>query len=104
MTLEPTFEEKALLDLADQYRQSFYNSDAQSFLKILGNDSVTTQLFERIYGVLLKFEGIVPIESLSDEEKRKLTDSALEVAVDRKRERIIRIAKAIHVLNTILEN
>jgi hypothetical protein len=104
MIEDATFEEKALIELAYQYRKKFYEGDIENFYQILGRNSVTTRLFCQIYKVLLKYDAMIEIESLTEANKRKLTDEALRVSHPvRNKDHIIDVAKALHTLSVITE-
>jgi hypothetical protein len=99
-----TFEEKALIELAYQYRAQFYKCGVEEFYEILGRGRVVTRLFCQIYLVLLKYNAMVEIETLTEADKRKLTDEALRVSYPvRDRKHIIDVAKALHTLSVITE-
>jgi hypothetical protein len=101
---DATFEEKALIELAYQYRARFYKSGSEEFYEILGRGRVVTRLFCQIYLVLLKYNAMVEIETLTEADKRKLTDEALRVSYPvRDRKHIIDVAKALHTLSVITE-
>lgn len=103
MTQEATFEEKLLLDLAYHYREQFYKTDSEVFLRILGRGKVVAYLFYKIYLVLLKFDGILPIEEIDSEEKWKWFNEAKRVSEIHTKEHLKNVSIAIYTLFSLTE-
>lgn len=93
----------SFLKLAEDYKKSFFNSETEVFLKQLANANIILGCWLVIYGVLVKQKRIEPIENISDKEKKELWGEARRLSDDQTKERLIKVAKAIHCLGQYIQ-
>jgi hypothetical protein len=87
-----------------------HTDDQEAFFKLFANSGVAVDVFNTLYRQFLKDNAevedkhkVTPVENLPEEQKERLFEHAKALSIKQNREYIIKVCKAIHTFNKIVE-
>ena len=92
-----------ILAIAELYRKEWYQSeDVEAFLKMFCNSEIRVSILVLAYDTLVKSGKAATIESLDNDEKRKLWEEAKRLCENQDKQYVIRVSKAIYSLSQLV--